>query len=271
MKDELGDRMKSQYEDRTRYLLPRRTYTIIRLDGKAFHTLTKGFARPFDQDLINIMDATAKTLCEEVQGVKIAYVQSDEISLVLTDFEGPKTNAWFDGNVQKMASVSSSIATAAFNRALRTALYLANNQSGDVSKYHTNKNAIKTATFDSRVFTIPDFTEAKNYLIWRQQDCTKNSISQVAQSLYSHKELHGQNGANKQDLIHAKGQNWNDYPAGQKRGRCIVRVQTEKKMTDPRDGKEVDVIRSEWRTVEPPIFTQDDGKEFLNNYIPRIS
>ncbi len=169
MKDAIGDRMKQYYEDRTRAFLPRRTYTIIRLDGKAFHTYTKGLIRPFDEQLMNDMDETACFLCKNIQGAKFAFVQSDEISILLTDFEELTTDAWFDGNIQKIVSVSASLGTAKFN------------------ELRPNKLAF----FDSRVFTIPSNIEVENYFIWRQQDFTRNSIYTVAKSLYSHKQLEG--------------------------------------------------------------------------------
>lgn len=115
-KSDLGNRMKNSYEKRTKNFLPRRTYTIIRLDGKAFHTYTKGLKRPFDMGFINDMNETAKYLCENIQGCKFAYVQSDEISLLLTDFDKITTDAWYDGNIQKIVSVSASLATAFFNK-----------------------------------------------------------------------------------------------------------------------------------------------------------
>jgi len=118
MRDDLGKRMKTQYELRTRTWLPRRTYTIIRLDGKAFHTFTRGMERPYDERFMNAMDYTAMHLCLEIQGAQMAYVQSDEISILLTDFDKITTDAWFDGQVQKMVSVSASMATAKFNNIL---------------------------------------------------------------------------------------------------------------------------------------------------------
>ena len=114
--DSLGDRIKRDYENRTRFLLPRRTYTLSRVDGKAFHTYTRGCVRPYDLDLMSDMDATAKALCEQIGGARFAFVQSDEISVLLTDFDTAQTEAWFDLNLQKMASISASIATAAFNQ-----------------------------------------------------------------------------------------------------------------------------------------------------------
>lgn len=278
MKDQLGDRMKSYYEDRTRFFLPRRTFTIIRIDGKAFHTYTRGLVRPFDTGLIEDMDATTKYLCENIQGVRLGYVQSDEISLVLTDFDKQTTDAWFDGNIQKMASISASMATAKFNelRLLRFTKEMVDTGTSNVKKTF--------ALFDSRIFTIPHVEEVLNYLIWRQHDATRNSISSVAQSLYSHKELNGKTTDQMQELIFQKGQNWNEFPIGQKRGRVVLKsftlVDSTKEKYDLSKNKEGWVVRGDdatgridgyqitrklWTAVDPPIFTQE--KEFLKSQI----
>lgn len=235
MKDELGDRMKSFYENRTKQFLPRRTYTIIRIDGKAFHTYTKGLERPFDDKLISDMDETACYICKNTQGAKMAFVQSDEISILLTDFDKIKTDAWFDGNIQKITSISASLATAKFNE-LRPG---------------------KIALFDSRCFTIPSITEVENYFIWRQQDTVRNSISSVAQSLYSSKELHGVNTGGMQELCFQKGVNWDKIEPKKKRGRLIVKEVYQKE----------DAERSRWVSIDPPTFTKD--KSVLSDLIPR--
>ena len=235
-KDSLGDRMKEFYENRTRNFLPRRTYTIIRVDGKAFHSYTRGLVRPFDEKLVNDMDETACYMCKNIQGAKFAFVQSDEISILLTDFEGLTTDAWFDGNIQKMASISVSLATAKFN------------------ELRPNKIAL----FDSRVFTIPSDIEVENYFIWRQQDTTRNSISSVAQSMFSHRELENKNTDQMQEMCFQKGVNWNDFSAKLKRGRLIVKQDYEKE----------GAIRSKWVSVEPPIFTQE--REMLKVLIPKL-
>jgi len=232
-KDSIGDRMKEFYENRTRYFLPRRTYTIIRIDGKAFHSYTKGLKRPFDDDFVSDMNNTAIFLCENIQGSKIAFVQSDEISILLTDFDSLTTSAWFDGNIQKIASVSASLATAKFNQ-LRPN---------------------KLAMFDSRVFTIPSSIEVENYFIWRQQDAVRNSILSVGYSLYSHKELNNKSTNAIQDMCFNKGVNWNDFDGGLKRGRLIVKIPYEK------DG----TVRTKWITTAPPSFTQERGS--LSSYI----
>jgi tRNA(His) guanylyltransferase len=262
MHDALGGRMKEQYEDRTRYLLPRRTFSIIRLDGKAFHTFTRGFDRPFDKDLMFIMDQTAKALCREIQGAKLAYTQSDEISILVTDFEGEKTCAWFDGNIQKIVSISAAIATATFNR---EAQYRdVEISSSSFNKFRDKNGCTKTGYFDSRVFTIPDPVEVENYFIWRQNDASRNSIQMAARAMYSHKECDNKNTSQLQEMVFQKGQNWNDYPVGFKRGRCIVKVP--KVRTLPSG---LTIGRTEWESVEPPIFTQE--REFLRSRIPLLT
>ena len=249
MKDALGDRMKEFYEDRTRIKLPRRTYTIIRIDGKAFHTYTKGLERPFDEGLIEDMNNTTAYLCKNIQGAKFGYVQSDEISLVLTDFDDLGTHAWFDNNLQKMASVAASMATAEFNR-LRLMRGFGNYEQTP-SQSRAIVAQFKMAQFDARVFQIPFIDEVENYFIWRQQDAVRNSISSVAQSLYSPRELNGVKTDQMQELIFQKGINWNDYDFRLKRGAVIGKVPVELTSGD------VTYTRNKWRVLETPIFTQD--------------
>lgn len=261
MKDALGERMKEHYENRTRILLPRRTYTLIRVDGKAFHTYTRGLKKPFDLGLIDDMDETAMYLCKNIQGAKFAFVQSDEISVLVTDFETPTTDMWFDGNIQKIASVSASMATAKFNKArtLRV-MNTGTSESSDLETFILNSIAdMKLAEFDSRVWTIPSKTEVINYFIWRQQDTVRNSISSLAQSLYSHKELEGKNQDQMQEMCFQKGHNWNNLDTKLKRGRFITKQEKEFE----RDGKKY--TRNVWVSVECPIFSQD--KDFLNDKI----
>ncbi len=246
MRDDLGNRMKENYENRTRYFLPRRTYTIIRLDGKAFHTFTRGMKKPFDQDFIDMMDSTAKFLCEEIQGAQMAYVQSDEISILLTDFDKITTDSWFDSNLQKMASVSASMAAAFFN---------------NVNVF----NHSDLAFFDARVFTIPDPVEVENYFVWRQKDATRNSIAMTAQSLYSHKQLEGKSQVDQMDMIHEKGQNWNDLPAGFKRGRTIYQKKTNTMSADSFD--QTVYTSKEWVIITPDFLKE---REIFKEIIPRI-
>lgn len=253
MHDALGDRMKSYYESRTKQFLMRKTNTIIRIDGKAFHTYTKGLERPFDRDLMADMDETAKYLCQNISGVKLAFVQSDEISLLLTDYDSILMEPWFDNNVQKICSVSASMATNAFNhqRLLRCKFPV----------YAEDLTKMKKAEFDSRVFQIPQQGEVINYFIWRQQDTTRNSIQAVAQYLYSQKELQGKNVNELQDMIFKKGVNWNDYDIDCKRGRLIY------KECYYLDETNLDSVRSRWvKHSNLPIFTED--RTVISSLIP---
>lgn len=211
MKNDLGNRMKDQYESRTRHKLMRRCPTIIRLDGKAFHTYTRGLNKPYDLDFVRDMQQAAIYLCEEIQGVKCAYVQSDEISLLLTDYTTINTQAWFDYNIQKICSVSASYATAKFNQLRLFRDYL----------YQIDLENQKLAQFDSRVFQIADHEEVVNYFIWRQHDAIRNSIQMLARSLYSHKELEYKSSNELQELCFQKGVNWNNYHSNLKRGSYI--------------------------------------------------
>lgn len=191
-KTQLGDRMKDNYEKRARTFLTRRTPVIMRLDGKAFHTFTKGMKRPFDENLNLAMRATTKKLCEEIQGAKCGYTQSDEISILITDYDKFTTSAWFDYNVQKMCSISAATATIEFNKIffinfleefIKSKSYASID---DINCFLLNG---KIGIFDSRVFNIPK-EEVNNYFIWRQKDWERNSIQLVGQANYSHKQLH---------------------------------------------------------------------------------
>lgn len=249
--DSLGDRMK-QYEQITKTTLPRRTYTIIRADGRAFHTYLRGAAKPYDFDFMTDMGHVAQALCEEVSGTVFAYTQSDEISLLVTDFNSASTQPWFGGEVQKVVSTVAAVATAA--------LYA--------------RRPGKPATFDARVFTIADSREVGNYFIWRQRDAVRNSISMAAQAHFSHRRLHGVNSGQMQDLLWSeKGINWNDYPAGAKRGRVVVKQGGEQQVTftHKRTGEErtVAAYRTWWETQEAPHFTLNEGG-FLDYMIPRV-
>jgi tRNA(His) 5'-end guanylyltransferase len=258
MNDPLGDRIKKQYEDRTRYYLPRRTYTILRLDGKAFHTYTKKLKNPFDAALYGDIDEAIIAMLPEIQGAVFAYTQSDEISVLLTDFATPQTSAWFDGNIQKMTSVSASIMTAEFNK------WRIWRQGTNNGTY--NFSEIQLAYFDSRVFTIPDRTEVMNYFRWRQQDCIRNSVSMVAQANFSHRELHGKTQSDIHEMLHQKGVNWAiDFSDGEKNGRIIVK----ESYTLPSDSTNGTTERTGWFSRGAWEFTKDNGK--LLKLIPEYS
>lgn len=252
MMDSLGDRMKENYENAYRMHLTRRTPAIIRIDGKAFHTFTRGLAKPYDLIFKNVMWLTAKYLCENIQNARLAYVQSDEISILMIDYNKFTTSAWFDNNIQKIVSVSSSMATMAFNKCFER--YARNCIKDDFEKKTVDieiyQKKIGLAMFDSRVFNIPE-SEVCNYFIWRQQDATRNSIELLGREYFSQKELHKVNCKQIKDkLITEKGVNWNDCPTFFKRGICIYKDKEE----------------SDWMVdVDIPIFTQD--RNFIERHL----
>lgn len=276
-KGDLDTRMK-EYEYVTRNYLTRRTPVIIRLDGKAFHTFTRGFKKPFDEVMVDTMQKTMWYLCNEISGCVLGYTQSDEITLVLTDYKKLTTEAWFNNNIQKICSVSASMATYAFNTFFKQNVDRLITDENERKKYFTNRNittnkitsqytpelsTYKYGFFDSRCFNIPK-EEVNNCLLWRQQDATRNSIEALAQSLYSAKELEGITTKKLQDkMFTEKGVNWNDLPTHLKRGACCIQTQIE--MNNPyKEGEKV--IRNIWTIdYEIPIFSQDS--EYINSRI----
>lgn len=235
----LGDRMKA-HEATYRAVLPRRTYTLLRLDGRAFHSYLRGAERPYDHQFMADMDAVAEALCAEISGAVFAYTQSDEISILITDFTSPGTQPWFGGVTAKWLSVSASLATAELN----------------------TRRPGQRALFDARVFTLADPTEVANYFLWRQRDAVRNSITMAAQARYSHKQLHGVNAGQMQELLWADHRiNWSDYPDGCKRGRTTVRRTGERPVeyVDRRTTETVQTVavRSWWETSGAAHFTAE--------------
>lgn len=235
--DSLGDRMKA-YESAYRFVLPNRLPVIIRIDGKAFHTYTKGCKRPFDTTFMEVMNEAAIELCSEVQGSQLAYVQSDEISLLVHSYKRLCSSAWFDNQIQKMVSVAASIAGSCVTAE---------------SSHIFGK--LKRARFDARAYVVPE-SDVCNYFLWRQQDATRNSVLTAARSMFSHSALNGKSCAKLLDMMLENGTNWNDLPTEQKRGRCVARVQVDVNGT----------LRSKWTVDrEVPIFSQN--RSYINQHL----
>lgn len=239
MRDELGARMKEFYEAVPKTKLTRRIPVAIRIDGKAFHTFTHGFTKPFDEVLIRTMTETMKYLCENIQGCVLGYTQSDEITLILIDYKELNTSTWFDNEIQKICSVSASMATMAFNRAFAKNVDEwgrsvfpswddgGTNEKIDKSLAKLNevyqKAIEKGALFDSRCFNIPK-EEVANLVYWRQLDAMRNSIQMVGQANFSHRELQGKSCNDiKNMLIEEKLINWDELPTYQKQGSCCIK------------------------------------------------
>jgi len=233
-KDAIGTRMKENYEERYRFKLLRRTPVILRLDGNAFHTLLRKSVKPFDEGFSLVMEKTAHTLCQKIQGVKCCYVQSDEMSFLLTDYDRLETSAWFDYNVQKMVSISSGMASVTFS-----ALF------------------DRPAVFDARVFNLPK-EEVNNYFVWRQKDWIRNSISMLARAHYSDKQVFKKGKKELLDMLGEKNIHWELLLDRWKYGVFVER----KSSVDPLTGSP----GSHWETLTLcPIFT--DKKETLEKYL----
>ena len=269
VKDELGTRMKEFYEGVPKTQLVRRMPVAIRIDGKAFHTFTRGFQKPFDEVLGKSMRETMKYLCENIQGCVLGYTQSDEITLILVDYQSLNSCAWFDYEVQKMCSIAASMATMAFNKFFtKNVNYFEMTHEHDdtINEYCTTlvNAAEKGAMFDARCFNIPK-EEVCNLIYWRQLDATRNSIQMVGQANFSHKELQKKSCNMIQEMLFAeKGINWNDYPTHLKRGSCCIKTTIQNPNIDIKDGA---YLKSVWMIdLDIPIF-KGDGRDYIDKLV----
>lgn len=277
--DDLGCRMKTFYEQIPKTKLMRRCPVAIRIDGKAFHTFTRGFQKPFDEVLIKSMQGTMKYLCENIQGCVLGYTQSDEITLVLIDYKRLNSSAWFDYEIQKLCSIAASMATMAFNK------FFFENSKRYMDKYGYPKETMikygdqilayikavnRGAMFDARCFNIPK-EEVTNLIYWRQLDASRNSIQMVGQANFSHKELQNKSCNDIQDMLMTqKGINWNYLPTYQKRGSCCVR----NKIVIESDGitataqlRDTSKSENEWIIdTEIPIF-KGEGRAYIDSLV----
>ena len=259
--DELGKRMKTYYEQIPQSKLMRRCPVCIRIDGKAFHSYTRGFQKPFDSNLVKTMQDTMKYLCENIQGCVCAYQQSDEITLILVDYKKLDSSAWFDYEVQKICSIAASMATMAFNKyfsdnvenlCFNTKEFMSNEEFDKMFDIYESK--VGKAMFDARCFNIPK-EEVTNLIYWRQLDATRNSIQMVGRSKFSHKQLDNKSCSDIQNMLMNEYQiNWNDIPTYLKRGSCCIKDTTE-------DG------RGNWKIdLDIPIF-KGEGREYIDKLV----
>lgn len=278
VRDDLGMRMKEFYENIPKTKLMRRTPVAIRIDGKAFHTFTRGFDKPFDEVLIKSMQETMKYLCENIQGCVLGYAQSDEITLILVDYKKLTSSAWFDYETQKMCSIAASMATMAFNKYFQRAfedfghslLSSELDEDNTLSLYEAYIKAVRTgAMFDARCFNIPK-EEVANLIYWRQLDATRNSIQMVGQANFSHKELQNKSCNMIQDMLMTqKGINWNDFPVYQKRGSCCIKETYCPELGENNTDSETSIqtARTQWVIdKEIPIF-KGDNREYIEKLI----
>jgi len=225
-KTSLGDRMRGYIEVANTRLV-KRTPVIVFVDGKKFHNYTREMTKPFSKTLIENMQVTAIALCEEIEGARIAFTQSDEISILVTNYTSLEQGAYFDFRVQKIASIAASTATEAFNG---------------------TENLPYGAKFDARCFNLPR-EEVANYFVWRQQDWTRNSVQMLARSKFTQEELYKKDQNAMQEMLFKEHNiNWNDLSTVLKRGSCVT--------------KDFNI----WRVDDDiPIFTQN--REYIERYV----
>ena len=280
---DLANRMKD-YEKRNQYYLQKRTPVAIRVDGRSFHTFTKGFQRPFDKILMTAMQETAKYMCENIQGSKFAYVQSDEITIILVDYDTLETDCWFNYRTDKLCSISASMATMAFNKFFEKNIndWISKNTPSfheawhnpeDEKLYHAYLNASKKgAMFDSRCFNIPK-EEVANLIYWRQLDAMRNSIQMVGQAHFSPAKLKNKTCNDIQDMLMTQcGINWNTFTIPCKRGTACIKTEEKETIKEPSIyfGEQIGermIVRRKWKIdYEIPIFKGAD-RDYIDKLI----
>jgi tRNA(His) guanylyltransferase len=243
----LSDRMK-QYEKVTDVTLPFRVPIVGRIDGKAFHTFTKGEDKPFSREITRLFRDSMVELCDSVQGCVFGYTQSDEISFVIRTDQSEETDPWYSNRLQKIASVASSIVTAYFNK-------------------HFSKD--KLARFDCRVFTLPNIEEVMNYILWRQRDCVRNSVSMVAQhelgKIMGRKTalaaLHGVNADGQIQMLKENNIDYYDYNQGNRMGFIAYKHRTQVQIENK------NVYRNKWVSTPAVMFNNCLSNEWLENVL----
>ena len=262
-KDLLGKRMKEFYEQTSKTKLVRRMPVAIRIDGKAFHTFSRGFKKPFDEILTEAMQETTRYLSKSIQGCVFGYTQSDEITLILVDYKTLETSAWFDYEVQKLCSVSASMATMQFNKIFSklvdeyTRLKLKDS-------YTENQNYIKTlykavnngAVFDARCFNIPK-EEVCNLVYWRQLDAIRNSTSMIGRAYFSQTELDNMSTTLIIKKLKDIGVDINSFESYKRHGSACYKMEITNN----------DMIRNEWFIdLNMPLLVKED-RDYLEKYI----
>ena len=266
--DELGKRMKEYYENIPKNKLMRRAPVIIRIDGRAFHTFTRGFKKPFDDILIKSMQETMKYLCENIQGCVLGYTQSDEISLLLVDYKNLNSSAWFDYEVQKICSIAASMATMAFNKSFAknaeefmtdcASSYEMEGLCGKGTEEYKlcevyQKAIEKGAMFDARCFNIPK-EEVTNYFYWRQLDAIRNSIQMVGQAHFPHNILQYKTCEDIKDMLYVKDEIvWELLPTYKQRGSCCIK----------QDYIYENILRKQWIIDNNIPLFKEEGRDYI--------
>jgi tRNA(His) 5'-end guanylyltransferase len=263
MVDTLGDYVKGFEKVATGPSIPKGKPMLIRLDGRAFHSFTKGLTKPFDRNLTSLMQATTKYLVHQSNAL-VGYTQSDEISLVCFIPAESEAEYFFGGRVQKITSLLASMATAYFNKGLSDFL-------------PEKKDSLPL--FDARVWEVDSLRDAFLTLLWRERDAIKNSITMVAQYHFGHSKLQGISGKQKREMLHDIGDPWENYDDCFKRGSYFGRV-TEKRLLT---AEELETIPEKYRPTEPitksyikqltppyldTLYSESSDEDILNTIFP---
>lgn len=279
---ELSNRMKNYYEQVSKTKLMRKCPVAIRIDGCHFRTFTKNLNKPFDDIIIKTMQSTMKYLCANIQGCILGYTQSDEITLILTDYKNIDSDAWFDYEVEKLCSVSASMATLAFNQffkenvtlyKLKVSLYKFKAYGG-ISKYKDDitekyiKNLDKAiengAIFDARCFNVPK-EEVTNLLYWRQKDAIRNSIQMVGQANFSQEELNHKSLEDIKHMLCDKNIVWDVFPKAKRFGSCCIKKETVIENNNPH---EPDIYkRNKWVIDDDIPLFKDENRNYIEKLL----
>ena len=255
------------------YKLMPNGYIVAHLDGRSFSKMIKNnFKKPFDENFINMMNKTAQFLCKNVQDVKCAFVQSDEISLFIKN--EPQSDLLFNGRLCKLQSILASMATAEFNKqmilySIKKNAYGIGTEFDCVDTLYNITDCVsiientKFAQFDCKIWNVPNLNEAKAWFLFRLHDCEKNSKQQVAQTWCSHKELMTKTSDEQVEYLKDYyGIDWNEFPDTQKHGRFIKQIKSTE--TKEIDGEEKVFERTNWI-----IYSGLEINNFFDNYFAK--
>lgn len=271
----LGNRMKNYYEQVSKTKLMHKCPVAIRIDGCHFRTFTKNLNKPFDDIIIKTMQSTMKYLCANIQGCILGYTQSDEITLILTDYKNINSDAWFDYEVEKLCSVSAIMATLAFNQFFKENVNLYKFKAYDgISKYKDDitekyiKNLDKAvengAIFVARCFNIPK-EEVTNLLYWRQKDAIRNSIQMVGQAHFSQKELNHKSSEDIKHMLCDKNIVWDVFPKAKRFGSCCIKKETVIENNNPNEPNIYK--RNKWIIDDNIPLFRDENRNYIEKLL----
>lgn len=261
--DNLEDRM-NYFRDLADYKLIPNSYVLAMVDGRGFSSkIKKRFKLPFDDTFIDIMNQVAAYVCKEIQGCKFAFAQSDEISFIITDFDTPESDSFFGYRLCKMQSIIAGLATAKFNQLIWKELLATPCSTENLVQMMEDQPLYH---FDCKCWNVPTHNDAIGWILYRQNDCIRNSKQQAAQTYLSHKALVGKHTDEQIELLkREKGIDWNtEYDDGKKYGRFIFKE--EKTLYTAQNEP---YIRSYFTIHNGCPLTIEENREIIKNLIPK--